>query len=590
MLLSVIGALRMVGVARDLRSARNDLEAAAALLRQGEIEGASQRLDAARSSLLSANSSLHSGPELDVLRIFPVARQNIDAMRTSVGVTLELASGGGRLVDVAAPLQDSSGQLQVPLQRGAIPLDTVAMATEALNRLEGSLPARGDRPSSGVLLPPVRDLVDRVYDEIDEQHPRISSLSRGLTLLHEMAGGNGDRRYLIAVANTAEMRGSGGMYLSYGVLESFNGDFRITAFGEIDDLFLDTGVDPEAIGVPDDTRARWGPELTRLWRAVNSVPDLGQVGPWAATMYHAATTQRVDGVLQIDAAGLAALLQGVGPVQVEGLGEVNAANAVDLTLNEAYTLFPDRDQRQEVLADVAEVTFRRLVDGTYPSLRPLGEAIARAAAQRHIEMWSPHPAAAGPLGFFDADGSLPDPSRADHAFLTVQNYSRNKLDYYVDTAVRLTGSRLDDEAGRLTLEVTIANRAPDSGLPEYVVGDPDETGSNVDAGVYYGVASLYVPVGVNLERSEGSTAREPRLTTEAGRSVIGWEVLLAPGESSTVTLEVSLLPPPDGRYRLELVPFPRVRPTVWEVDVETGGGHIQRTGPLTEPEAHRAGR
>ncbi len=76
------------------------------------------------------------------------------------------------------------------------------------------------------------------------------------------------------------------MILSYGVLEGAGGDFQLPAFGNIDELFLQQGVDPAAVGVPEDELERWGGlEPTRLWRNVNLVPDTGAIVRRLADMY-----------------------------------------------------------------------------------------------------------------------------------------------------------------------------------------------------------------------------------------------------------------------------------------------------------------
>src|SRR5436309_10611822 len=107
-----------------------------------------------------------------------------------------------------------------------------------------------------------------------------------------------------------------------------------------------------------------------------------------ADMYQTATGTPVDGVIQLDSMALSALLRGIGPVTVPDLGDVNADNAVALTLNEAYTLFPDRPVRQEYLGQVAEAAFRRLLSGDYPSLRALGRQLKGAVDRRNVIFWS----------------------------------------------------------------------------------------------------------------------------------------------------------------------------------------------------------
>ena len=575
--LGALAGLRLLRIANDLKHARTLIETAGPKIENGDIAGARADLQDAQKLLVSSNSSLYNHPEIDAIAWLPVIHENVDALRDTVSLALELVSGGNRILTVAQPLEDTNGRLEVPLKSGAIPLATVHALQGEVTALAQALPGSSERPSSARLVGSVRDAQTKVFNEAVRRRAQLGAVARGLTLLNEMAGGNGDRRFLIAVANTAEMRGTGGMILSYGVLEGANGDFALPAFGKIDELFLDKPVDPSLLTVPADEATRWsGLEPDRLWRNANLMPDLSVAGPRLAAMYQSATGLPVDGVIQIDAEGLAAILKGIGPVDVEGIGQVTADNVVDLTLNQAYTLFPNRDQRQEVLGDVAEVVFRRLVDGEYSSLRPLGEALLKSANERHVELWSPNVSASQPASFFKADGAIPSPTAGDSLLFTVQNFGHNKLDYYVDTSVSVSGSHVAGQVGTATVQVTIANTAPAGVLtPEYVFGDGN---GGVERGTYFGVASIYVPDGTSLKSSDAEGAA---LTTEDGRGVIGWQVRLAGATSQTFTFQIQLAPRPPGPYTFALAPLPRVRPTVWNVDMDAGNGvRAQFSGPL----------
>lgn len=565
----------------DLRAARDLLVAAGDAVEDGRLADARAGLATAQGLLVRANGALHTSTSLQAVGWLPGVDQNLATIRDSVALALTVVSGAGRLLAVASPLESADGDLEVPLRRGAIPLDVVAAARLEANSLAIALPVVDDDPPGRFVVDRVVELHEEVLEEAILRRRQLVDLVNGLELLGELTGENGSRRYLIAVANTAEMRGSGGMILSYGVLESAGGELSLPAFGGIDELFLDAGVDPAVLGVDPSELRRWdGLEITRLWRNVNVLPDFSVVAPRMAAMYQAATGQAVDGVIQIDAAGLAAVLAGVGPVEVAGIGRVDEDNAVELTLNRAYTLFPDRDQRQEVLGDVAEAVFDRLVEGEYESVRPLGAALLQAAAERHVVLWSPRPGAVDPLRFFDADGALPDGDVMDSLFLTVQNFARNKLDFYLDTSVRVAGERPVSGPGRLRVEVTVRNDAP-AGVtePAYVFGD----GTGGPPGRYLGVASLYVPTGTALTSSTGRG--EVALVGEGRRSALTWRVDLPAGTSSTVVLELSLPPRPTGAYTLTLAPLPRVRPTTYAVEVDDGeGGQVRYDGLLERRE------
>jgi hypothetical protein len=554
-------ALRLARIERDLRDARVHITDAGDLLENGKISDARDELSEASRLLIRANGDLYRGADIAVLSPLPVISQNIAALRESVSLALRFADGGRRTLAAAAPLEAADGDLEVPLAAGAIPLDAVTASQVELDALLGAMP--GSRPKdSSLLLGPIREVRSEVYEEALSRRTQVSVLSRGLSLLGEMAGATGPRRYLIAVANTAEMRGSGGMILSYGVLESRDGDFELPAFGRIDDLALLAPIAPASVpGLPSDYQARWaGFDPLLRWRNATMAGDFTLTAPVLEQMYAAATGNPVDGVIQIDPTGLAAILEGIGPVVVPELGEVSSDNVESLVLNEAYIRFPGIDERSDVLKEVAEATFRKLVDGQYDSLRPLGEALVRTVEGRHLLMHATSPTPEARIRFFGATGELPDPLGTDSVHLTVQNVSGNKLDYYLDTALDLSGDREPGAIGHVRATITLTNTAP-VGVkkPTYIFGPFNDDQA---VGLYRGVVSLYLPAGSALVGTSGDALpAAPVLQAEGGRPVVGFNVDVPAGSSRQVVLDLELAPRPPGPYSLTVVPSPRVRPT-----------------------------
>ena len=565
---------RILRVERDLRRARGLLDQAGASVEQGQIADAEHALAQAQELLVHTNNDLYGSTELDIVGWIPIVHQNLESLRSSVGVALELASGGDRILRAGQSLHGPNGKLEVALHGGTIPLATVKDVQREVDALSNGLPARDEEPSSSLLVGPVHELQSAVFREADRRREQLSNVSQALSLLDDMAGANGDRRYLIAVANTAEMRGAGGMVLSYGVLTSSGGTFTLGDFGGIDDLALPTPVDPKAVDLPADYLTRWaGLQPTLLWRNTTLAPDFRFDAPVMEAMYAAKTNTHLDGVIQVDPSGLAAILTGTGPINVAGVGTVSADNVVDLTLNRAYLDFPDRDQRQEVLGDVAKVAFKTLTSGTFDSLRPFGEALLKAASARHLIFYANSGDAARAAASFNADGQLPAADQQDYAALTVQNFSKNKLDYYVDTSLDVSGQRVATQVGRVAATISITNSAPASLASTYVTGPngPDE-----QAGLYRAVVSLYVPNGAHLDSVDGATTQPAVLTSEAGRTVVTYQVDVPSGATSTITLHLSLAPrPAKVPYAFELVPIPRVRPTTATVDLDVGGANLR---------------
>jgi Protein of unknown function (DUF4012) len=585
---ALLAALRLVGAARDLRTASDLVDDAGSALEEGRLADAQNGLTEAGDLLTSATNALHGHAELEVIGLLPIASANLEQLRESVGVAATLVNGGERILRAAGPLQAEDGTLETPLLEGAIPLDAVRVVGREADQLAATLPGPDDdRPS--LLLGPVEELRSDVAEEVTDRRNQLRSLAAGLELLADMAGANGERRYLIAVANTAEMRGSGGMVLSYGVLVGRAGEFELEQFGRIDELLLPEAIPREFVpGVPDDYLARWeGFQPLERWRNATLAADFELTAPALETMYSLISETDAAGVIQIDPQGLAALLEGVGPVEVPPLGTVTSDNVVDLVLNQAYVRFPDIDSRSNVLGDVAEAAFERLVGGEYDSLRPLGEALLGAVDGRHLAM---HTVAAGPqrhLHYFGADGALPPVDGPDAVHLTVQNVSGNKLDYYVDTALELRGARPEGQIGAVQATITVTNTAARGATePRYVYGPFNE---QQVAGLYRGSVSLYLPAGASLVATAGDPLSDPPvLQTEGGRPVVGFRVDVPAGETRRVVLDLQLAPRPPGAYELLVVPSPRVRPTVVTVDLD-GGRTASGSVPLLHAWWFRSG-
>jgi hypothetical protein len=562
---------------QKLKRARTSLLAAEADARSGQLGRARQRLTSAEGDISSATLILHNDPAVTLAGAVPVLHQNLVSLRRSVALVLEMADGGQRILDTVKPLEDQSGKVSVPLRNGAVPLDVVLSLRNQLSDFSSSLPGPTEAPSGTLLVGPVGKLQRQVYQEAARRRREFSSVAGGLDLLADMSGGNGSRHYLIAVANAAEMRGTGGMILSYGVLSSQQGKFALDRFGSVDEIALPHPADVKPVPSYVNRFSEFNPTL--FWRTANLTADYQEVARVMANMYQTATGSPVDGVIQIDSMGLSDLLRGIGPVTVPDLGAVNADNAVALTLNEVYTRFPDRPIRQEYLGQIAEAAFRRLLTGDYPSLSNLGRSLTDAVNGRNVIFWSSKASGERPAAQLHADGALPD--APDFASLTVQNLAGNKLDYYVDTALRLEGQRPAGKLGHVRAQVEIRNTAPRNGRPPYVFGP---VLPRFQAGEYEGLVSLYLPAGSSVSHASGLDHPDSlALAGEGDRSVVSFRTTLQAGESRVVVLDLAMAPRPPGPYQLMLVPAPRVRPTVVTVDVDAGDRRLRYAAPLLTP-------
>lgn len=585
-----VGAYRIGQAAQSLRSAESSIDAVVEALADGRIADAKGGLRTAEDSIERANETLRSSLSLTLISPLPVARQNLDSLRNSVELAATVVHGGERILSTADALEGPDGTLEVSLTDGSVPVEAIETARVEVQALLDQLTDVRADEGSAFLLGPTRDARRAVQEEALRRRAELDRVNRGLAIMQELVGADRPRRYLIAVANTAEMRGTGGMMLNYGVLEGNDGTLELGNFGRVEELVIGSSVDPVDAGLPEDYLRRWdGFAVTEEWRNATMAADLPLVAPALELMYRRASGLPADGVIQVDPSGLAAILEAVGPVSVPELGTVDAGNVERLVLNEAYRLFPGVEERTDVLGDVAEAAFRRLVEGEYPSIRDLAEAISEAVDGRHIMVHSSTPSTQSAIRSFGADGSLPSADSLDSVHLTVQNLAGNKLDYYLDTALEIEGSRPGGEPGDWTATITLTNSAPvGETQPRYIFGPLNEEQT---AGTYRGAVSLYLPTGSSLlSSSDGEFRLPPALQTEASRPLVSYWIDVPAGESRTVTLDLRLAPvPPGGPYELLLVPSARVRPTVARVDVDTDDGRAAAEVVLDRPWIVRAG-
>lgn len=523
----------------------------------GRLAAAQDQLTAAERALEDVNGSLYNSFDFSLAGVLPVARQNLRAVRNSVGLGLSMVAGGREILNAAAPLKGPTGRLDVTLTSGQLPLGTLSAIRSAMADTLNSLPSEvpGRDP---LVLGNIGSARRHLYLQAVELRRELLSVGDALTLLSDIAGQQGDRRYFVAAANSAEMRGSGGMYLSYGILSSHDGKLSISPFR--DSSTINLPVPETSVPFPADITRGFGPlHPTADWRNVNLFSDFTLDGPVMVAMYHQVTGSTVDGVIQVDSEALASLLSAIGPVGTSGLGTLTASNVVPLTLNQAYFLYPNRSTRQDYSGQAAQAVFDRLVSGRFPSLRALGTAVLRTGQERHILLYTSDPTDEAIVSRLGLSGSLP-PAAVPFVQLTVQNAGGSKLDYYLRSSLTLDGGRPSQVGARVTATIDLDNTAP-VGLT-----DPAEIfGTGPQPGVYQGFVTLYLPAGSHLldSRVDGSVTSTPTQRTENGIPVVTYTVAVAAGTICHVELNLFTGPTPEAGSAYKYVTSPRITPTVF---------------------------
>jgi hypothetical protein len=252
---------------------------------------------------------------------------------------------------------------------------------------------------------------------------------------------------------------------------------------------------------------------TRIWANSNLSPHF----PYAARIWAAAwrehTGERVDGVIAVDPSTLSRLLRVTGPARMADGTALTADNVVDLTERTSYATYGDTVERKAFFVEAARAAAGRLTGafGDAHLLPGLLGAVNDAQRDGHLKVWSARAAEQRLLASRPFSGVLPD-GPGPFAGLVVNNLAGSKLDYYLDRRLVWAPQGCSRDHRSVTATVTLTNRAPVSGLPDYVTLRTDEPEHRTRPGDNRLLVSYYASAGADL----------------TGATLDGRPVLLAP--------------------------------------------------------------
>jgi hypothetical protein len=471
-----------------------------------------------------------------------------------------LAGAAADVTDGLSSLASRVDELTSGVRDGRV--DRAGAAAGARDALAAVLPrldpALGPRDD---LLPQLARAHTRLAGELDELR---GELGRAHGIAAGVAAFLDGRRYLVLAANPAEMRVGSGMVLQAGVLRTDeHGELTVESMVSVTDVYPTSWpavVDP-------DLAANWAfLSPNHLFQNVALTPRYDVVARQAAALWATRDPEPIDGVLSIDPAALAGLLQATGPVTVAGQ-EITAADIIDVLDNRQYELASDDTRRTQFLAAVTGAVLNAARERRLDVFE-LVRALRPAASGRHVKVWSSDAVQQRGWELAGIDGSV----TPDDVVVSVSNHGTDKLDHYL----RVRGEVQVDGSSSATLRVTLANTVP-PGQPDYVSGRTDTD----PYGRYFGLLTVELPGAssevhvdevplpdepLTVADQQGVIVRrEPDRAVVLGADgplkVVALSVSLEPGQSVTRTFRVSFDPSWSGRVRV--VPSGRLPGIEW---------------------------
>lgn len=489
----------------EVTALRQDVQAVQGLLQTDPLVAAARALPSARDQLQTAD------------KVIDAAAQLIDA----ADVALSL---GDRFVAVR---EGPPGSLLGGLV-GLVATSSadVANVTSNLDAAEATLNAV--RPTAtGSLL----EATDAMASAIGRLRPLIGVYEATSSLVPDLLGWGGERRYLVLAQDPAELRPSGGYTGTYGILTFENGNLASHDFTDIYQLDGRPGAPfvepPEALANHLLGGASW-----QLADA-NWSPDWPTSAQDALRLYsNESGDTNIDGVIALTTYALDGILGVIGPISIPEYNVVVAAGQVTMTTLDQTRGSDVPTDRKAFLDPLAAAVLARLETLPSAQWQPMAEAVQELAERRLIMVWSADPAveskiAAGPLG-----GEVrQDPG--DYLAVSEANMApTSKFNLIVHRSSRLDVTVAPDGTIEDMLMLKWQN---DAGL----AGEPYATlraYSISQEGFYGAFVRVLVPANSELLEASGDAGGEidgtEGIEPEAGRDAIGNYLLMPPGAST----------------------------------------------------------
>jgi hypothetical protein len=366
-----------------------------------------------------------------------------------------------------------------------------------------------------------------------------AEIQAGVTAGAVLAGADKPKKYLIAVQNSAEARGTGGILGAYAIIELKKGSLKVIETGSNEPLY-GSSLEKIPIDVPDEYKRLYG-ENPAILQNSNLSPHFPYGAEIWLALWEKKFDQTLDGVIAIDPTALSYILRSTGPITLNSGEQITSDNLVADTLKDAYKRFEkDNKARKQYLVDIMNATVKHLNSGDYSKLK-MAQAIRDGIVANRILFYSTDESAQNKLSQTRLGGFMS--LESNNEFRTViQNIDAGKLDYYLDRDVTIE-SKSCEKLRETQVRIRVTNTLKSAtGLSSYVLTRADKgKPASLIAGSHRFKVFIYGPTDAKLV----SVSRENRManlgggSTERDRPIYVADVDLAPGASEELRANFS---------------------------------------------------
>ena len=449
------------------------------------------------------------------------------------------------------------------------------------NLLQPLIVQLGDRPISGVLcedginvsiawdyldflesrMPELTELVTRansadlsIVDSDGDMIEYLDKLSQVLEIyqadpsvlakMKTVLGADGDRLYVVAAQNSAEVRASGGFPGAVGSIQIRDGILVVNDFTKVYSVFA-TNTPPSANIT--QTEARLFHSGLSAPRDADYCPDFERVASIWALGYESKMGENVDGVISMTPAIVQKLLAAIGEeiTLFDGL-VLDGSNAARVLQHDLYFKYFGPEYvtnaaivTDQLFADAAKKLVQKVMENLEPDDLMAYLSIAKDAFEdRTLMLWAKDEGEQALIRKLGWDASLNDDPRNPWAGVYFNCTIASKMGWYLAVDTQL-GSGTPNEDGSYTYPMTVTFT---NTITAEEVRNAQAYITSGAGGTYTGSAYFFAPAGGTVSDFQAPGAYVQKDTYHDLELGFISSFSIAPGKSLTVTYNLTTAP------------------------------------------------
>jgi len=335
-------------------------------------------------------------------------------------------------------------------------------------------------------------------------------------------GLRGEKRYLLLIQNSDELRPGGGIISTYGLIDVKDGQTSNLTIDHVKNLGILYTLPLELNPTPVQQTMRHQENLY-----IYDANWPGNPSAWLEKIYRSWNAQKppVDGVIVMSTKILESVVSLYEPIKLPGTNETFLAEDIIASLDYYFDVEHDLYDlgKYKVLAPLVDELLTMIKTSDLDRLQKLMSNTKKSFQSRDLFVYTEEQAINDALKNNGIQNDMP-PIMSDEFYALEANLGSGKADARMKRSLKL------DVYAQENQPVTIAKITHDytSGITDF------------RAGGYYGYLRLFLPIGSKLGTFEGFNKVEDENVVEAGRQVYGNYYSVATGTKKDTVITYAL--------------------------------------------------